>query len=247
MKKKELTEKQQRTIRIAAFATTVVLMVLAIVLVGIPLVKFLREPDLFRAWVRERGFWGKVAFVGMEVFKVVLVFLPGEPFELAAGYAFGAWEGLLLCMTGITIGSITVFLLVRRFGRSIVAIFFKKEQVDSMRFLKSSKKRNIILSVIYMLPGTPKDFLNYYAGLTDISIKVWLLVCSVGRIPSIITSTLTGNAFVERKYFLAVAITGGTFIVGAIGLLIYNRKVRVKNAEADSKAAEASESDAFQE
>ena len=75
---------------------------------------------------------GKIAFIGMEVIKVVIAVIPGEPFELAAGYAFGTWEGLLLCTIGITIGSLIVFFLVKKFGMSIVRIFFKQEKIDKM-------------------------------------------------------------------------------------------------------------------
>jgi len=69
----------------------------------------------------------------MEVLKVLIVFILGEPFEIAAGYAFGIWEGLLLCTIGISIGSIVVFLLVRRFGSSVVEVFFNKHYTDVFR------------------------------------------------------------------------------------------------------------------
>jgi len=221
--KRELTRKQQKTIGITAISIAVVLLAVIVIFVGIPLVKFLKEPERFRSWVDERGFWGKVAFIGMVVMKVVVAVIPGEPFELAAGYAFGVWEGLLLCMIGITIGSMIVFSLVKKFGVSIIRVFFSQERIDGMKLLHTSKKGNIILSIVYIVPGTPKDFLNYCAGLTTIKLHTWLLVCSIGRIPSIITSTISGDAFVQKRYFFGILIYVVTFLVGLIGVLVYNK------------------------
>ena len=48
--------------------------------------------------------------MGMVILQVVIAVLPGEPFEIAAGYAFGAVEGSILCIAASTLGSITVFL-----------------------------------------------------------------------------------------------------------------------------------------
>ena len=221
--KMELTGKQQKTIGIIAISAALILLVLVVIFVGIPLLRFIREPERFRLWVDERGFWGKLAFIGMVVMKVVVAVIPGEPFELAAGYAFGVWEGLFLCMTGITIGSMIVFSLVRRFGVSIIRVFFSQERIDGMKLLHTSKKGNIILSIVYIVPGTPKDFLNYCAGLTTIKLPTWLLVCSIGRIPSIITSTISGDAFVQKRYLFGIIIYVITFVVGLIGVLVYNK------------------------
>ena len=225
MQKRELTEKQQKTIYKIALSLAAVLMLLAVIFVGIPLVRFISEPERFREWVAVRGIWGKAAFVAMEIFKVLLVVIPGEPFELAAGYAFRTWEGLLLCMIGITIGSMVVFCLVRRFGMSLVRVFFSQEKIDSMKLLHTSRRRNVNLAIIYMIPVTPKDCLNYYAGLTDIKYGTWALVCSIGRIPSIITSTITGNALGEKRYVFGILVTAVTFVLGLLALLVYNKVI----------------------
>ena len=234
MNKRELTARQQKTIGIIALSVALTLLAVVVIFVGIPLVRFLREPERFRAWVEERGFWGKLAFIGMVVMKVVVAVIPGEPFELAAGYAFGVWEGLFLCMIGITIGSMIVFSLVRRFGVSIIRVFFSQERIDGMKLLHTSKKGNVILSIVYIVPGTPKDFLNYCAGLTTIKLPTWLLVCSIGRIPSIITSTISGDAFVQKNYLLGIMVYVVTFLVGLIGVLVYN-KVTKASAKINSE------------
>ena len=74
-----------------------------------------------------------------------------------------------------------------------------------------------------MLPGTPKDLLCYFAGLTNIRFPVWLLICSLGRLPSIVTSTIGGNALGTKNYWGAVLVFVITLAISAAGLLFYDR------------------------
>ncbi len=68
--------------------------------VGKPMVEFVSQPEQFRAWVDSHGLWGRVAFVGMMAFQIIVAFIPGEPLEIGAGYAFGVAEGTFLCIMG---------------------------------------------------------------------------------------------------------------------------------------------------
>ena len=214
---------RRQLVGIAAVCIAIVASALIMWLVGAPLVRFASEPEKFRAWVDGHGFGGRIAYIGMVIFQVVIALIPGEPFEIAAGYAFGAVEGTLLCILASTLGSVAVFLLVRRFGVRLVEVFFSKDKLKSVRFLKSTPKRDMLFLIIFMIPGTPKDLLSYVAGLTDIRFPVWLMICSLGRIPSIITSTVGGNALGTQNYWFAIAVFAATMAVSGIGLLIYNR------------------------
>ena len=112
--------------------------------------------------------------------------------------------------------------LVRRYGMRLVEVFFPREKIQSLRFLRSSPKRNLLFLLIFMLPGTPKDLLCYYAGLTDIKLPMLLIICSLGRIPSIVTSTACGDALGTESYLFALIIFAATFVLSALGLFLYN-------------------------
>ena len=157
----------------------------------------------------------------MVFLQVLVAVIPGEPLEISGGYAFGAVQGTVLCMLGAFLGSVVVFAFVRRFGRELVEIFFPKEKIESLRFLQSSPKRDLLFWIVFVVPGTPKDLLCYFAGLTDLSWGKWLLICSAGRTPSIITSTVGGSAVGGRQYLFAILVFAGTMALSAVGLLIY--------------------------
>ena len=171
----------------------------------------------------DNGIWSRFAYMGMVILQVVIAVLPGEPFEIAAGYAFGAVEGSLLCIAASTLGSITVFLLVRYFGVPLVEVFFSEEKLRRIKFLKTTPKRDFIFFIIFMIPGTPKDLLCYFAGLTDIRLSLWLLICSLCRLPSIVTSTVGGDALGTSNYWFAAAVFAITLVISLVGLLFYKK------------------------
>jgi uncharacterized membrane protein YdjX (TVP38/TMEM64 family) len=221
MKKRHLSKKQQKRVGIAAIVIAVAATALIIWLAGVPLVKFASEPEKFRQWVDNNGIWSRFAYMGMVILQVVIAVLPGEPFEIAAGYAFGAVEGTILCIAASTLGSVMVFLLVRYFGVPLVEVFFSEEKLQRIKFLKTSPKRDFIFFIIFMIPGTPKDLLCYFAGLTDIKFTLWLLICSLGRLPSIVTSTVGGDALGTSNYWFAAAVFAATLVISLVGLLVY--------------------------
>lgn len=242
MKKKELTITQQKRLGIAALIIAIAVMGLLVWLVGVPLVRFASQPEHFRTWVNSHGFGGRLAYMGMVILQVVVALIPGEPFEIAAGYAFGAVEGTLLCLAASALGSVCVFLLVRRFGHRLAEVFFSKEKLRSIRFLQTTRRRDLLFLIIFMLPGTPKDLLCYFAGLTTIRFPVWLLICSLGRLPSIVTSTIGGDALGTKNYWGAVLVFLVTLAISAAGLLFYDRlcarKQRKKEADAPESTGE---------
>ena len=189
--------------------------------IGKPMLELVREPDDFRAWVQDLGFLGRLAYVGMLVFQIIFALIPGEPFEIVAGYAFGAVEGTILCLIGSAIGSIIVFALVRAFGKRFVELFFSLDKINELKFLKDSKKRDALSFIIYMIPGTPKDLLGYFLGLTKIKFGVFLLIITVGRFPSVITSTVGGDAIGSQDYLFAIIVFAVTLILSISGYFVY--------------------------
>ena len=219
----QLTEAHKK--KIYLFAIIVALIFIAAVgyLVGKPMIEFVREPERFRAWVDSSGFVSRVIFVGMVIFQLIIALIPGEPLEMGAGYAFGAVEGTILCIIGCVIGSALVFLFVRRFGVKLVEVFFPREKIRSLRFLQDSRRLNLLTFIVFFIPGTPKDLLSYFIGLTDMKLGTWLFITAVARIPSIVTSTVTGDALGLKDYQFALIAFGATLALSLVGILVYRR------------------------
>lgn len=218
--KKMDKNKRNGLIKLVLFA---LLMLLLTVLFGKPIIRAVQDPVSFREKIDGFGIWGKAVFFLMMYVQTVIAFIPGEPLEIAAGYAFGAVEGMLITLLGQMLGSMTVFLFVRKFGMKLVEVFVSREDISSMRFLRDEKKLEILTFLIFLTPGTPKDALCYFVGLTPMRLGVWMLISSVARIPSIVTSTIGGNALGLGRLPMAILVFALTFAVSACGYILYLR------------------------
>ena len=196
---------------------------------GRPMIQFVSEPEKFRLWINSHGIIGDITFVFMTAFQVIIAFVPGEPLEIGAGYAFGAIRGTWLCMIGTTIGSLIVLLLVRKLGIRFVEVFFTYEKIKGLKFLQNSKRLSVIIFLIFFLPGTPKDLVTYFVGLTDIKLSRFLLLVSIARLPSIITSAIGGGALGVEEYTQAIVVFAVTLILSLIGLLCYKIIIKIKD------------------
>lgn len=232
--KRTLTEQQKKTLSVLAIVIFILLSAALAWFVGRPMVRFARQPEQFRAWVDGHGAWGPLAYAAMVFLQVLVAIIPGEPLEIAGGYAFGAVWGTVLCLLGAFLGSVAVFAVVRKWGVPLVEVFFSQDKLDKLTFLKTSPRRAALLWLVFTVPGTPKDLLCYFAGLTDLRWSSWLLIASVGRLPSIITSTVGGNALGLQNYQFAAITFAATTVIAGVGLVIYRQICRRHKRSAES-------------
>lgn len=225
---RRLTEKQKKWIAGTGIFLFLLLSALIFFFAGKPLIRFAQEPERFRAWVNEQGVLAPIAFLGMLILQIVVAAIPGEPLEIAAGYAFGALEGTLLCLFGAFLGRAAVFLLVRRFGARAVDVFFPLEKLNTLSFLQNKKRLTLWVFFLFFLPGTPKDLLCYVVGLTELPLKSWLLICAIAPFPSIVTSTIGGDALGMGNYMFALVVFVVTMAISGGGLLAYRAICRAR-------------------
>lgn len=217
-----LTSKQQKIISAISIIIFLVATSLTAWYIGVPMIKYMKEPEMFRQWVDGNGILGRIVFVGMVILQVIIAFIPGEPLEIAAGYTFGAIEGTILCLIGLLIGTMIVFVFVRYFGIKAVEVFFPIDKLKKFKFLQDEKKLEGIIFILYLIPGTPKDMLTYFSGLTDIKLIPFLIITTAARIVSVVTSTIGGNALGKEQYLVAIIVFIITIIISVSGIVLYN-------------------------
>lgn len=191
-----------------------------------------------RAFVAEHAVLARLAIVGVNVLQIVLAFLPGEPVELASGYALGFFEGTAACLAASAIGTSIIYLAVRRWGRRVVDLFFDQGYFERFDWLHRTRRLELIMLVVFLIPGTPKDFLTYFAGLTDMRFGTALAIATFGRIPSIVTSTIAASSFASGDYGLLVGALAIAALLIAGGGVAY-RYVRARAAQDETSDAVA--------
>lgn len=229
--KRELSPKEQKILCVVSVAAFVVISILLVIFIGLPIIRTARDPVLFREHIEKLGVWGKLAYVGLCFIQVVIALIPGGPIEVAGGYAFGHIEATVLSTIGLGLGSITVFLLVRKFGVKLIEVFFTKEKIAELGFLKTNKKRDLIVFLLFLAPGTPKDLISYFCGLTDINIWFFFLVSTFARIPAAFFSSMGGAAAGEKSYLTAI-LTAAVIVVFTIsGIFLYKHVINKNRKE----------------
>lgn len=183
----------------------------------------------FRDYINSFGIWGWLVLLGLQILQVFVALIPGELLESAAGFAFGPFLGTLICYAGVAIGSAMIFFLTRKFGIKLVEIFVSRERINEIKFLRTPQRRNLFIFILFFIPGTPKDLLTYFIGLTDIKFLSFLSISLVARIPSVLSSTIGGHLLGEENYIGAVILYGITGIISLAGILIYNKVIKNKN------------------
>ena len=187
------------------------------------LLAWLADARAVRAFVADHAFASRLTMLGINIVQVLLAFLPGEPVELASGYAFGFWEGTALCLVASGLATSAIYRATRRWGWKLVGLFFDRSLFDRFSWLKSAKRLELIMLIVFLIPGTPKDFLTYFAGLTNMRFLPVVLIATFGRIPPIVTSTITASAVGSGNWPLVACTLVVSALLLAVGGLMYRR------------------------
>lgn len=168
-------------------------------------------------------FW---VLAGLQLLQILLVVLPGEPLEVMAGMCYGTLWGTIFILGTVFVTTTIIFLLVRRFGKSYVEHFFKKEKlekIENSKFFKDPKNVELVMVVLFLIPGTPKDLLVYLGGLLPIKARRFILISTFARFPSVISSTMVGSNILKGNFWYSFLVYLATFVLAFVIVFIVNR------------------------
>lgn len=180
----------------------------------------------FKQKVGDSGILGMLSLFGLQVAQIFLIIVPGEPIEILAGMCYGSLWGTVFIMISAFIISTTIFLLVRKFGKKFVYSFCSEEKVkkiENSKLFNNPKKIKMIMLILFLIPGTSKDLLVYIAGLLPIRPLKFILISSIARFPSVISSTLAGESLAVGDWKMSIILYAIVFILVAIIVFIINK------------------------
>ena len=208
---------------------------------GKELLHVITDQQAFKAWLDGFSVPANVMFVFVRAFQTVIKIIPAEPLEIGSGYVWGTFGGFFYCMLGTEIGSLIILALTKAFGVKFVEIFVDIKKINEWSFLKNAKRKYLLLFVIYLIPGTPKDIITYFIGLTDTKFLPFLIITGIARIPAILSSTYCGSRLIDNNYTLFIAVFAVITIVSAAGTYFgmkYMKKLKEKETRPAANALE---------
>jgi uncharacterized membrane protein YdjX (TVP38/TMEM64 family) len=124
--------------------------------------------------------------------------------------------------------------MVRKLGKKFVYEFCNEEKVkkiENSKMFQDPKKVEMIIFILFLLPGTPKDLLVYIAGLLPIKPSRFIIISTLARIPSIISSTYAGEKILDGNYKMAAIMYIIIVAICAILIFIFNKFDKNKTAQ----------------
>lgn len=176
------------------------------------------SPERIEGFLKETGPLAPVFFILMQAAQVVAAPIPMQVIGLAGGYMFGTLWGTTYSLIGLTIGTAIAVWLARKYGRSLVERFVKKETLDKFDHL-AEKGGLMAFFLIFLLPALPDDAICFIAGLTTIPMRQIVLIAFLGRLPGLLSLTIIGEQ-VRHGLSGAWAIGIITGIVVFVALII---------------------------
>ena len=194
-----------------------------------PILKQLNTRDgqlKFKEKVQNTGNIGILILFGLEVAQILLAILPGEPIEVLAGICFGPLWGTIFITISVFIITCIIYFFVKKYGKKFIYEFFSKEKlskIENRKLFKDEKKIEIVMIILFLIPGSPKDLLIYIGGLLPIKSTRFILISTILRLPSIISSTIAGDKIIDGQWKLGILAYFITFIITFIIIYILNK------------------------
>ena len=176
-----------------------------------------------------------VYFLGM-VAQVLLAPIPSAPVALAGSLVFGVWEGLALSLAGSVLGSVLIFLAVRRWGEPLVARLVGREVYRW--YAGRLDARGWWLFTVLLVPFMPDDAMVALAGLSALSFRGFLVVMVMGRIPGSTMTALLASDWVTGSAAVWIPVGIAFAVILALGFVYRGRlESRVSRHVGDGRAS----------
>jgi uncharacterized membrane protein YdjX (TVP38/TMEM64 family) len=184
--------------------------------------------------IRGAGATGVVAFIVVYVVAEVAL-VPGSLLTMAAGFAYGPTEGLLVASPASVLAATAAFLLgrtaLRRWVQEKIARSPKTRALDRAIGCNSFK----LVLLLRLSPVVPFNVLNYMLGVSDVAVGRYVVASFVGMVPgtwlyvylgSLATTAAGLTAESQGGVSTRLTLTIAGLIATAIAVLLITRGAR---------------------
>ncbi|MCI1208462.1 MAG: TVP38/TMEM64 family protein [Treponema sp.] len=193
----------------------------------------LRDPRKFRAFIEACNPYSELVFIGLQVLQVVVFIIPGEVFQIAAGYVFGAFRGTVYCLAGSIIGGTINFFAARFLFRHRVEHYALSHQGWIVEKIKAFENRSDytgravqLVFLLYLIPGMPKDLLGYICGITEMAYLPYIIASHLGKLPALVVSTFFGGGIGRLPWYELAGIGAGVLLFVLICIAVSRRWIK---------------------
>ena len=181
------------------------------------------DREKIRLLISSFGTSAPPVFMLIQILQVLFAPVPGEATGFIGGYLFGTLPGFIYSSIALTVGSWLNFVIGRFLGERYV-----RKRIPTHQFQKIDRmvKRQgvIVLFILFLFPGFPKDYLCLALGVSTLPMKIFLLLAGIGRMPGTFALSLQGAFLYEQNYVLLGVMIAACLV---LALLCYGYRERI--------------------
>jgi len=159
------------------------------------------DRERIKNFINSFGAGAPAVFIIIQILQVLFAPVPGEATGFIGGFLFGTVKGFLFSSIGLSIGSCLNFIIGRFLGERYIRKVISDDYLN--RFDIFVKRQGIIvIFILFIFPGFPKDYLCLFLGLSTLPFKVFIILAIIGRMPATFLLSLQGAYLFEQNYLV---------------------------------------------
>jgi len=159
------------------------------------------DREQIKNFINSFGAGAPVVFIIIQILQVLFIPVPGEATGFIGGFLFGTVKGFLFSSIGLSIGSCLNFIIGRFLGERYIRKLIPDHYLKRFNtFLK--RQGVIVIFILFIFPGFPKDYLCLFLGLSTLPLKVFIILATIGRMPATFILSLQGSYLFEQNYLV---------------------------------------------
>lgn len=159
-------------------------------------------------YMSDIGIIRAIVLMILQIATVLLAVLPAEPVQIVAGLSYGIIYGTIICLIGVFLANIIVYLMFKKIGDQVTKFYPNFEKWEKRFILRQNRGGRIVnIIFLYLMPFIPYGVIAYLASRSKLRFIPYITVTTLGAIPSILTSTIiTGSVFSGNIIFTFIVI-----------------------------------------
>ena len=188
--------------------------------------------ESLKEFVLNKGVYSKLILFVIQFLQVIILPVPSIITIGASVALFGIFKGALLSFTAIFLGSITAFFIGRKLGNKVVGFIIGEKNLQRAQKSFCGKDKPFI-TMMFLMPFFPDDLLCFMSGLSNLSVKYFVIMSFFTRLISVFTTSYFLNgSLIPFDTVWGVSVWSIIFLfIALISLYIfkYGDKLNLKN------------------
>ena len=178
--------------------------------------RIISNPESVRHALAGAGFAAPLMFIMIQALHILFPIIPGQFFTILGGFAFGPLFGAIYSLIGVTLGSLIIFYVTRRFGKKPIEHLLNDLELSHFEYIFKKKGIKGIL-ILRFIPLIPYEIFAIGAGLSKIKTKDFLIITILTDIPFTLIYSIFGDQFAlsafHKEFYITLFLVGCAFII----------------------------------